>query len=117
MDAATLRESATDAIRYWEPRRLAYNAVLTAIVVVYYWLLFPASKAAISLDKTLAVFLLAVMANVAYCAAYIADIFAQASGFRDRWRSHRWVLFAIGIAFAGALTRFFSLTLFQPMRH
>jgi hypothetical protein len=31
MDTTDLRESATDAIRFWEPRRLIYNAVLARI--------------------------------------------------------------------------------------
>ncbi len=117
MEATTLRESATDAIRYWEPKRLAYNAALAAIVVVYFLFYFPASKAALSLDTTLRIFLLAVVANVAYCAAYIVDIFAQASGFRDQWRNHRWVLMTIGVLFAGVLARFFVLGMFQPLPH
>ena len=28
-----LRDAITDALRYWEPRRLAYNAVLALIVL------------------------------------------------------------------------------------
>jgi len=38
MNAFSLRESATDAIRYWERRRLAYNAVLAAVVGLVFWL-------------------------------------------------------------------------------
>jgi hypothetical protein len=34
MDTTNLRESVTDAIRFWEPRRLIYNAVLAAIVLI-----------------------------------------------------------------------------------
>ena len=109
MDGQNLGEWTTDAIRYWEPRRLAYNAVLMAVVLIYFFLNLPASKAVISVDSILYVFLLAVLANVVYCAAYIADIFAQASGFCDRWRTYRLVLFAVGITFAGVLTRFFTL--------
>ena len=61
MDAQALRESVTDAIRYWEPRRLAYNAALAIIVVVYFFLLYPHSKSALTLDGFLGVFLLAVL--------------------------------------------------------
>ena len=92
---------------------MAYNAVLAAIVVVYFRLGYPASKAAVSTDMTLFLFELAVLANVAYCAAYVADIFAQASGYRDRWRRYRWVLFTVGTLFAGVLTRFFALGIFH----
>jgi hypothetical protein len=34
---------------------------------------------------------LAAVANVAYGAAYLVDIFAQMSGFRELWRSARWI--------------------------
>lgn len=113
MNDTGLYASATEAIRYWEPRRLAYNAVLTAIVVVYFLLGLPASKAALSVDPILELFLFAVMANIGYCAAYIVDVFAQTSGFRDRWRNYRWVLFAIGVSFAGVVTRFFVIGILQ----
>jgi len=33
---ASLREMVTDALRYWEPRRLIYNAVLALIVIGYF---------------------------------------------------------------------------------
>jgi hypothetical protein len=99
----------TDAIHYWEPRRLAYNFVLATVVLACFWIAYPASKSILSVDSALVVFLMAVLANVAYCAAYVVDVFTQASGYRDLWRRYRWTLFAIGTAFAGVLTRFFAL--------
>ena len=117
MNGSSLRESATDAIRYWERKRWAYNAVLAAVVVACFLVGLPTSKTAVSIDTLLTIFLLAVMANVAYCAAYLVDTFAQASAFRDEWRNYRWVLFAIGVSFAGVLARFLTLGLFQPTSH
>ena len=113
MDAEAAREAATDAIRYWEPRRLAYNGVLTAVVLIYFGLGYPESKAALSVDTILFVFLLAVLANVAYCAAYVVDVFAQVSGFRDAWRKYSWTLFGIGTLFAAVITRFFVMDLLR----
>jgi len=112
MDAITIRERATEAIRYWESRRLAYNAVLLAIVVIYFYLGLPHSRQMATLNGILLLFLLAVLSNVAYCAAYVVDIFAQLSGFREEWRRFRWILFAIGIGFAAVLTRFWVMGLF-----
>jgi hypothetical protein len=106
------KESATDAIHYWEPRRLAYNAVLSAVVLAYFGMNYPASKSHLSVDGALLVFLLAVMANVAYCAAYVVEVFAQMSGYRDQWRRHRWMLFMVGSLFAGVLTRFYAMSFF-----
>jgi len=36
VDTVTIRECATDAVRYWEPRRIIYNLVLAAIVLAYF---------------------------------------------------------------------------------
>lgn len=113
MDGQTFRESLTDAIRFWEPLRLAYNGVLAAIVLIYCWLGYPASRAELSVNSILLVFLLAVLANVAYCAAYLVDIFAQMSGFRETWRKRRWIVFTIGLLFAAVLTRFWAMGMFS----
>ena len=112
MNGATLREYATEAIRYWEPRRLIYNGVLAAIVIITYWLGLPGSKHSLGIDLVLWLFLLAVVANVLYCAAYLVDIFVQASAFRPQWQQFRWLLFALGVAFAGVLTRYFAMFVF-----
>ena len=115
MSSADLREYVTDAIKFWEPRRVAYNLVLTAIVVIYFILSFPLSKGVLSIDFCLSLFLLAVVANVAYCAAYIVDIFAQGSGFREAWQRYRWILFTIGMIFAGIIARFVAMGMFRPV--
>jgi hypothetical protein len=108
------REVVTDAIRYWEPRRLLYNAILTTVVVICFSFNYPGSRTALTLDHAQGIFLLAVLANIAYCAAYLPDIFAQISGFRGQWRKSRWVLFAIGVTFACILARFTALNMFRP---
>ncbi len=83
MEMATIRESITDSIRYWEPRRIVYNLLLAVTVVIYYVRGLPFSKSVLTLNFVLILFVLAVIANVAYCAAYLVDIFAQGSGFRE----------------------------------
>jgi len=113
MEIQPLRESLTDAIRFWEPMRLAYNAVLAVIVLIYFWIGYPASKLDFTVDRTLFLFLLAVLANVAYCAAYLVDVFVQSSGYRETWRKNRWVLFAVGLVFAGIITRFWAIAMFS----
>lgn len=113
MDAQSFREALTDAIRYWEIRRLVYNSVLAAIVLTYFALGYPASKASVSTDLIQFFFLLAVLANVAYCAAYVPDVVAQLSGYREKWRRYRWIVFVIGLLFAGVITRFWAVGLFS----
>jgi hypothetical protein len=116
MSESSAREALTDAIRYWEPRRIAYNAALTVIALIYFYLGLPDSWTFLSMAPSniaFGLFVLAVLANVCYCAAYIVDIPAQMSGYRDVWLKYRWYLLAIGFAFAGVITRFFSIVLFS----
>ena len=114
MDTATIRDWATDAIRYWEPRRILYNLILAAIMLGYFAMGLPATKTIVTLNFVFMLFLLAVLANVACCTAYAVDIFAQTSGFRELWQRFRWVLFLIGTVFAGIIPRFWSIAWFSP---
>ena len=113
MDASTLRENTTDAIKFWERWRVLYNLVLAAVVVLHFLASYPASKAMLSLNFCLGLFLLAVVANIAYCAAYLVDIFAQSSGFRELWQHYRWLLFGIGTTFAAIITHFVATGMFS----
>jgi hypothetical protein len=93
-----------DAVRFWEPRRLAYNLVLAAITLA--WLIFtwPHFAPAMTLDSLLKLLVLAVIANVAYSAVYAADIPLQLSSLRGTWQRHRWILWLVGMLFAMLIT-------------
>jgi len=110
MNSTELRDIATDAISYWEPRRIIYNLILGLIVMGYFVAGLPYSRDNVSFDSILGFFVLAVLANIAYCAAYPVDVFAQLSGFRDLWRRFRWILLFVGIAFAAIITRIFAMS-------
>jgi hypothetical protein len=105
MDA---RAALSNAISYWERRRIAYNAVLLVVVATIFTMNWPGSRANLGVNTFLMLFVLAVLANVAYCAAYVVDVAAQLSVFRDTWLRVRWLLVVIGTAFAGVLAYFFS---------
>lgn len=109
-----LREAITDALRYWEPRRLIYNGLLALIVLGYFVANGAHAITVVSLDGVLGVFLLAVFANIAYCAAYVGDVFVQVSGLREVWHRWRWVLWLIGTTFAAIITRFIAMGFFTP---
>jgi hypothetical protein len=108
-----LRDFVTDALRYWERRRLFYNLLLAVIVIAHFTAAWPASKSVLTLDGLLVVFVLAVLANVAYSAVYVADVFIQLSGFRDGRAGWRWVLLGVGFTFAAVVTHFFSTGIFR----
>lgn len=105
----TFGELAGNALRYWEPRRVLYNAALLAVVLFHFVSRLPASRALLTTDVLFLLFILAVLANVAYCAAYAVDLFVQFSGVRGSWPRWRWCVLAVGIAFGCALAHFFSM--------
>lgn len=102
----TLREIISDAIRYWEPRRVVYNGLLTAVVVAWVALTWPHFRGAMSLGALSYLFVFAALANVCYCAAYVADLPMQCSAFRAVWRRGRWGLCLAGTLFAILLANY-----------
>ena len=65
MDTTKPRESATDAIRFWEPLGLFYNAVLAAIVLIHFAVSYPASKASAACQQLIC---FAIACNITFCA-------------------------------------------------
>ena len=107
----------TDALRYWEPRRLFFNGLLGVIVLA------AAAMHSISSDAPPvrgaglfapfgALLVLAVAANVCYSTAYVVDVFLQASAYRSTWRRWRWVLYWLGLAVGAILTSRWAFYLF-----
>src|SRR5205807_10173486 len=80
-EPTSLRDILSDAIRYWESRRIAYNAVLGAVVVGWVAVTWPHFRTAFTLPSLLPLFVLAVMANVCYCAAFLDVITEQYSAY------------------------------------
>ena len=99
-----MKDLITDAIRYWEPRRLVYNSVLAIIVLVRAWPVLSSHWSGEWLPALATLFVLAVAAHIAYCAAYPVDVFLQGSAFRATGRRYRWVLLMTGLLTAAALT-------------
>jgi hypothetical protein len=99
-------------LRYWEPRRLIYNGALSLVVLAHFVLALPASREKLSVDLVLGLFFLGVLANIAYCAVYLADLFVQFSGLDAAWRWGRVVLLITGTAFAATVAHFFANEIF-----
>ena len=105
---------AADALRYWEPRRVVFNGALALVVLAHFFAAWPASGHKLSFDLALGVFVLAVLANIAYCAAYVGDLFVQFAGLHEPWRRGRVAVLTIGTLFAATITHFFAKGLFGP---
>lgn len=105
-------DALTSSIRYWERGRVFYNAAMAAVVAgIYAWYL-PGSKTAVSLDLLQALFVLAVLSNVLYCAAYPVDLLVQWSGYRAIGARCRWILLAVGTLLACVLAEFIARGMF-----
>jgi len=100
------RKRLTDAIRFWEPRRVVYNLVLTTVVVVWLVATWPHFRVALTLSSLLIFAVLALLANVCYCAVYLVDIPMQRSTLSGIWVPRRWVLWLVGTLFAIVLENY-----------
>ena len=89
-----------DAIRYWEPRRLAYNLVLAAVAVGWVVATWPHFREALTWSSFGKLVVLAGLANACYCAAYLADVPMQLSTHSVMWRRRRFGLWLAGTLFA-----------------
>ena len=95
-----LQESLADAIRFWEPHRLLYNLVLTAVVLAWLVATWPHFRPALTLFSLLRLTILALLANVCYCAAYLVDIPLQHSASSAVRSRRRWALWVMGTLLA-----------------
>jgi hypothetical protein len=95
-----LRGFLTDAVRFWEPRRVIYNLVLAVVVVIWLVASWPHFRPMFTLHSLLLLTILALLANVCYCAAYLVDIPMQSLSVGDARRRYRWLLWVVGTLFA-----------------
>jgi len=103
-----------DAIRFWEPRRLVYNLVLAAVVMVWLVVTWPHFRPAFTLQSLLLLTILALLANACYCAAYFVDIALQSLSVGTALRRQRWGLWVIGTLFAILLANYWIVDEIYP---
>jgi len=100
------RQSVANALRYWETRRVLYNAVLTAVAAGWVILTWPHFRSVQLMGippgdthpALMILIILAILANVCYSAAYLVDIPLQLTF--ATWRKYRWALLLTGILIA-----------------
>lgn len=104
----------TDAIRFWEPRRLVYNLILAVVVMVWLVASWPHFRPALTLQSLLLLAILALLANACYCAAYVVDLPMQGLSVGRALRRQRWVLWVIGTLFAILLANYWIVDEIYP---
>jgi len=92
--------SPRSATRFWEPRRLIYNLILTAVAL--FWLIMGWTHflPALTWSTLGIVSVLALLANLCYCAAYLADLAIQQLLPNSAWNRGRWAVWSLGTLFA-----------------
>lgn len=98
--SSPLQQSVSNALRFWEPRRLPYNLALAAVFLLWVSISWPHFRPALTLPSILIFAVLAFLANLCYCAAYFVDIPLQLSPLRDLWYRRRWILWLLGMLLA-----------------
>jgi len=96
----------SDSVRFWETRRLIYNLLLAAVVLIWLVASWPHFRPAFTLTSLLQLAVLALLANACYCAAYLVDLPMQHSSFRSLRNRRRWALWVVGTLFAILFTNY-----------
>jgi hypothetical protein len=92
----------TESLQYWEPRRLVFNGGL-AMAVLATTLFHHGSLWALTGQAFAGLLIMAIIANVLYCSAYLVDVFIQMSDYQQVWKRQRWAVLIAGTLFAVAL--------------
>jgi hypothetical protein len=93
-----VKSGLANAMRFWEPRRLLYNAALGAFVVIWVVATWPHFRSALVLSSLRYLAVYALIVNVCYCAAYLADVLVRESAAGPVRRRRRWALWWLGTA-------------------
>jgi len=95
-----LRDIVSNALRFWEPRRILYNVALAAVTAFWVVASWPHFRPALTWSSLPPVAFLALLANLCYCAAYLVDIPIQCSAAVLFWKRWRWGLWVLGTLLA-----------------
>lgn len=101
-----LAESVNNSMHFWEPRRILYNLTLAANCFLWLGLTWPHFRAALNWQSFKFIFVFALLANLCYCAAYLADVPVQWLSFRGNGRRWRWGLWLAGTILAVAFANY-----------
>ena len=92
--------------RFWERGRLLYNAILAAIVLLWVVLTWPHFRPVVTPLSLEFLSVFAILANVCYSAAYLADVFMRLVLPSTSLRRFRQALFVLGTLFAMLLENY-----------
>jgi hypothetical protein len=100
------RTSLGRAVRFWEPLRVLYNAVLMVFALLWLIGTWPHFRPAFTLIDLAQLAVLALLANVCYSVAYLVDVAMQWSGVTGEQRMLRWTVWSAGLLLAVVLENY-----------
>ena len=106
LPTAFLRGTLADAARFWEPRRILYNLILAAATIGWFAHAWPGFRKEFTVQGVIPLTVLALIANVLYCAAYFIDLPMQLTASSALWKRYRWILWVAGTMLAFAITNY-----------
>jgi len=106
LSPASFRSHFASAARFWEPWRIAYNAVLFTVFCVWVVASWPHFRPALALLPLLQFAVLGLIANVLYSSAYVVDLTVQGAGLSVQWSNKRWMLWTLGLLLAVLLENY-----------
>jgi hypothetical protein len=94
------------ALRFWEPLRILYNAVLALFALIWLIGTWPHFRPALTWFHLVQSAVLVLLANVCYSAAYLVDVATQWSGLGREQRMLRWTVWSAGLLLAIVLENY-----------
>jgi hypothetical protein len=87
------------AVGFWERRRITYNLLLAMVFLVWMIATWPLLRDAFSPVHLAQLAVLALIANILYCAAYVAELFSNNLA-ESNWQRWRWAIWIVGTLLA-----------------
>ena len=115
--AASAGKGLADAARFWEPRRLLYNLLLLGVVLVWVTSTWPHFRPAFTLESLRIITVLALLANLCYSAAYLAEILIQNATSSVAWHRQRWAVWVVGTLLAILFENYWIADEIYPFVH
>jgi hypothetical protein len=109
-----VRGTLGNAARFWEPRRILYNLLLTLVAIFWVLRTWPHFRPALVPSSLAKLSILAILANICYSAAYAVDIPMQQTVSQKVLLKSRWILFFLGSVFAMVFESYWILDEIYP---